>query len=106
MLMTLDPYTFALVCSLTTLGRLVRFSYSTTVTKVFVCFHTNTTLLQHFHNMVIILITKKLMPSGVSACVTRWTSATCCEIHTRNASTYRSLMSLPDAAITDHLVLQ
>ena len=77
----------------------MRFSCSTTVTKVFVCFCTNTTLLQHLHNMVIILITKKLMPSGVSACLARWPSATYCETHTRIASTYSSSMSLTDAAI-------
>jgi len=38
------------------------FSQSTTVTKFFVCFHINTMLLEHFHNMALILMTKMFMP--------------------------------------------
>ena len=37
-------------------------SQSTAATKFFVCLHINTMLLEHFHNMALILMTKTLMP--------------------------------------------
>jgi hypothetical protein len=92
-----------LICSRTALGRLDRFpnvSQKTSATKLFVFFHTNTMLIEHFHNMSLIFITQTLM--SYSQCrrfLCQMDICSVCSTHIRISKTQRSLTTLPDAAM-------